>query len=139
MKIRVFALLVVTHCVVGVAGVAKLADAPDLGSGAARRGGSSPFTRTNKKGTEKSDPFFYAVQQAAYLALCHLDSVGLVVNFYLVRPTLYNFGGFKTGCLDTQIRGYASEECTLRVISEFCTLVPSSRRPQLALCDCNAP
>ena len=34
-------------CFVGVAGVAKLADAPDLGSGAARRGGSSPFTRTN--------------------------------------------------------------------------------------------
>ena len=29
-----------------VAGVAKLADAPDLGSGAARRGGSSPSTRT---------------------------------------------------------------------------------------------
>jgi hypothetical protein len=28
------------------AGVAKLADAPDLGSGAARRGGSSPSTRT---------------------------------------------------------------------------------------------
>ncbi len=28
------------------AGVAELADAPDLGSGAARRGGSSPFTRT---------------------------------------------------------------------------------------------
>ena len=28
------------------AGVAKLVDAPDLGSGAARRGGSSPFTRT---------------------------------------------------------------------------------------------
>jgi hypothetical protein len=30
------------------AGVAELADAPDLGSGAARRGGSSPFTRTLK-------------------------------------------------------------------------------------------
>lgn len=30
------------HC----AGMAKLADAPDLGSGAARRGGSSPSTRT---------------------------------------------------------------------------------------------
>jgi hypothetical protein len=30
------------------AGVAELADAPDLGSGAARRGGSSPFTRTFK-------------------------------------------------------------------------------------------
>jgi len=29
-----------------IAGVAKLADAPDLGSGAARRGGSSPSTRT---------------------------------------------------------------------------------------------
>ena len=28
------------------AGVAELVDAPDLGSGAVRRGGSSPFTRT---------------------------------------------------------------------------------------------
>ena len=28
------------------AGVAELADAPDLGSGFARSGGSSPFTRT---------------------------------------------------------------------------------------------
>ena len=28
-------------------GVAELADAPDLGSGALRRGGSSPFSRTN--------------------------------------------------------------------------------------------
>ena len=45
----------------GDAGVAKLADAPDLGSGAARRGGSSPFTRTNKKGSEKSEPFFYVL------------------------------------------------------------------------------
>ena len=32
---------------VRLAGVAELVDAPDLGSGAARRGGSSPFTRTN--------------------------------------------------------------------------------------------
>ena len=31
------------------AGVAKLADAPDLGSDASRHGGSSPFTRTNCK------------------------------------------------------------------------------------------
>ncbi len=30
------------------AGVVKLADTPDLGSGAARRGGSSPLTRTIK-------------------------------------------------------------------------------------------
>lgn len=29
-----------------LAGVAELADAPDLGSGVVRRGGSSPFTRT---------------------------------------------------------------------------------------------
>ena len=28
------------------AGVAELVDAPDLGSGAARRGGSNPLTRT---------------------------------------------------------------------------------------------
>ena len=28
-------------------GLAVLADAPDLGSGALRRGGSSPFSRTN--------------------------------------------------------------------------------------------
>ena len=34
-----------TVCIL-TAGVAKLVDAPDLGSGAARRGGSSPFTRT---------------------------------------------------------------------------------------------
>jgi hypothetical protein len=30
------------------AGVAKLVDAPDLGSGAERRGGSSPSTRTQQ-------------------------------------------------------------------------------------------
>lgn len=35
------------HVYVGSAGVAELADAPDLGSGALRRGGSSPFSRTN--------------------------------------------------------------------------------------------
>ena len=29
-----------------IAGVAELVDAPDLGSGAVRRGGSSPSTRT---------------------------------------------------------------------------------------------
>ena len=31
-----------------IADVAELVDAPDLGSGAARRGGSSPFIRTMK-------------------------------------------------------------------------------------------
>ncbi len=41
-------LLVWTQCkgYIYEAGVAKLVDAPDLGSGAARRGGSSPSTRT---------------------------------------------------------------------------------------------
>ena len=38
----------VTVCILK-AGVAKLVDAPDLGSGAARRGGSSPSTRTTKR------------------------------------------------------------------------------------------
>jgi hypothetical protein len=31
-----------------IAGVAELVDAPDLGSGAFGRGGSSPSTRTNE-------------------------------------------------------------------------------------------
>ena len=31
------------------ASVAELADAPDLGSGAARRGGSSPFARKTRE------------------------------------------------------------------------------------------
>ena len=33
------------------AGVAELADAPDLGSGVSRRGGSSPFTRISGNGS----------------------------------------------------------------------------------------
>ena len=33
-------------CSYALAGVTKLADVPDLGSGAARHGGSSPSTRT---------------------------------------------------------------------------------------------
>ena len=44
------------------AGVAELVDAPDLGSGAERRGGSSPFTRTtlllnDKKSRRRSRRF----------------------------------------------------------------------------------
>ena len=39
-------LLVKTRRDIFYAGVAKLVDAPDLGSGAVRRGGSSPSTRT---------------------------------------------------------------------------------------------
>ena len=40
-----------------VAGVLKLVDNPDLGSGAERRGGSSPFARTQKE-DEKLHPLF---------------------------------------------------------------------------------
>jgi hypothetical protein len=40
------------------ADVAKLVDAPDLGSGAARRGGSSPFIRTKLR-QRLSLPEFY--------------------------------------------------------------------------------
>jgi hypothetical protein len=42
------------------ADVAELVDAPDLGSGAARRGGSSPFIRTvkTKKAAKKWQPFY---------------------------------------------------------------------------------
>ena len=39
------------------AGVVKLVDTPDLGSGASRCEGSSPFTRTTKA-SEKSEAFF---------------------------------------------------------------------------------
>ncbi len=41
----------------GFAGMVELVDTLDLGSSAARRGGSTPFTRTTKKGAFA--PFFY--------------------------------------------------------------------------------
>jgi hypothetical protein len=37
--------------------VAELADAPDLGSGAARRGGSTPFTRTKLFSLDNNQSF----------------------------------------------------------------------------------
>jgi hypothetical protein len=37
----------------------KLVDMPDLGSGAARRVGSSPIIRTEKKASEKSEAFLF--------------------------------------------------------------------------------
>ncbi len=40
------------------AGVVKLVDTPDLGSGAVRCGGSSPSTRTKKKTLRNSKGFF---------------------------------------------------------------------------------
>ena len=43
---------IVYICTTIAAGVAKLVDVPDLGSGAARRVGSSPITRTGKAQTK---------------------------------------------------------------------------------------
>lgn len=45
--------------IVEIAGVAELADALDLGSSAARRGGSSPFTRTCKRLPTSGSLFCY--------------------------------------------------------------------------------
>ena len=55
-------LLVRTHSKGNIyeAGVAKLVDAPDLGSGAARRGGSSPSTRTK---FDKVTDFFLTIER----------------------------------------------------------------------------
>ena len=43
------------------AGMVKLVDTPDLGSGAARCEGSSPFTRTKTSDLFKSEVFYYVL------------------------------------------------------------------------------
>ena len=48
-----FLIFATAKIIILYAGVAELADAPDLGSGAARRGGSTPFTRTKVFYTSK--------------------------------------------------------------------------------------
>src|SRR5208337_5386045 len=48
--------------------VAELADAPDLGSGGATRGGSSPPFRTNHLGPILNRPFSDCAQFCAHLA-----------------------------------------------------------------------
>ena len=58
--------------------MAKLVDAPDLGSGAARRGGSSPSTRTNTK------------RQGEFLILPTLS---------LIRVLIAKFGFLSVGCV----------------------------------------
>lgn len=52
-----------------VADVAELVDAPDLGSGAARRGGSSPFIRTSwpARSRQSSTGFYYRFRPAVIL------------------------------------------------------------------------
>ena len=55
LKVRSYAYI----CTHNFAGMVKLVDMPDLGSGAARRVGSSPITRTKK--LLKLRSFFYAL------------------------------------------------------------------------------
>ncbi len=67
------------------AGVAELADALDLGSSVLRRGGSSPFTRTNcgsssvvehhlaKVGVAGSNPVFRSINFIKYAPVAQLD------------------------------------------------------------------
>ena len=59
--------------------VAKLVDAPDLGSGAERCGGSSPFLGTirQRQGFPGGRPFSLGV-----FFVCH----GELVKHYLIRP-----------------------------------------------------
>jgi hypothetical protein len=57
----------------------KLVDMPDLGSGAARRVGSSPIIRT-EKASEKSEAFLF-------LVLLHL----LRLSFYIWLNKLLNY------------------------------------------------
>ncbi len=52
------------------AGVAELVDAPDLGSGAVRRGGSSPFTRTISKNTKLYNGLACADWHSCPLMMC---------------------------------------------------------------------
>ncbi len=63
------------------AGVAELADAPDLGSGAARRGGSSPFTRT------------YMICGSSSVVEHHLAKVGVAGSNPVFRSIFYRNAG----------------------------------------------
>ena len=57
------------------AGVAELADALDLGSSAARRGGSSPLVRTNDAKNDRTKQvlsFFFCLRRFAFLENRHM-------------------------------------------------------------------
>ena len=75
-----------------------------------------------KKGSEKSEPFFVPF----YLALSYRYGVGLVVNFDLVRPAVNQFSGFNAGCVNAQAGSNAPKERTLRIIGQLRTLIPGS-------------
>ena len=93
----------------GLAGVAKLADAPDLGSGAERRGGSSPFTRTSKK-PEALPRVFSRSEPLAFLDF-HL--VLGVVDFKAIRPAVNYLGFFIALTLEAKLFGDVFEELLL--------------------------
>ncbi|MEY2695495.1 MAG: hypothetical protein RLZZ72_751, partial [Actinomycetota bacterium] len=80
------------------AGVAKLADAPDLGSGAERRGGSSPFTRTKKNPPrEISGDFSFA------LVLRYANRVAVVVDLKTVWTAVQHLDSVATLRVDAQL------------------------------------
>ncbi len=60
----------------------KLVDTPDLGSGAARRGGSSPFTRTYKTSHENGK-FFCFIQLRFGAYFLYLCSKQIFMHIYL--------------------------------------------------------
>ena len=70
------------------AGVAKLVDAPDLGSGAARRGGSSPSTRTKFHNIIN---FFLIIERlSVLLGPTVLSDVKIIYGASPIRPPNYS-------------------------------------------------
>ena len=64
----------------------KLVDMPDLGSGAARRVGSSPIIRTGKKASEKSEAFLFLLHFVFFL------KANLFINYLLqITARLFNY------------------------------------------------
>ena len=60
------------------AGVAKLVDVPDLGSGVLRRGGSSPSARTNRKSPPMRETFFHQIQNdLIFMATVSQETIGV--------------------------------------------------------------
>jgi hypothetical protein len=100
---------VIATKLLALAGVAKLADAPDLGSGAERRGGSSPFTRTSKK--PEASPRVFSHSEP--LALLDLDLVLGVVNLKAVRAAVNNLGALVALAGETKLFRDVFEELLL--------------------------
>jgi len=82
-----------------------MADAPDLGSGAARRGGSSPPSRTILPFTKFSTRYNCLRQRATQLGfiLRHLRLIDRYTIFFLTFPTFQKSGGSANFMVDSQI------------------------------------